>query len=91
MMVRSLCAHEVPSQRLEFAALDLFAFDRIRPRDELMASIAAVSPVHVREAFARMLGAGAAVALAGKIPKGMEERVSQLVPRPISTVGTVAS
>jgi len=91
ILVRSLCAREVPSQRLELAALDLFAFDRIRPPDELMAGIAAVSPVHVREAFVRMLGAGAAVALAGKIPKGMEERVSQLVPRPISTVGTEAS
>ncbi len=79
IIVRSLCAHEVPSQRLEAAALDLFALGRVRPREELMAGIAAVSAVEVREAFARMQGAGAAVALAGRIPRGVEERVARLV------------
>ena len=43
IMVRSLCAQEVPSQRLEIAALDLFAFGRVRSREELMAGIAAVT------------------------------------------------
>jgi predicted Zn-dependent peptidase len=81
IMVRSLCAQEVPSQRLEFAALDLFAFGRARSREELMASVAAVTPTQVREAFVRMLGAGAAVALAGSLPKGVEERAAQLVAR----------
>jgi predicted Zn-dependent peptidase len=79
--VRSLCAHEVPSQRLEIAALDLFAFGRVRTREELMAGVAAVTPSQVREAFARMLDAGAAVALAGRIAKGTEERVARLVAR----------
>jgi hypothetical protein len=78
-MVRSLCAQEVPSQRMEIAALDLFAFDRVRSRDELMAGIAAVGPAEVRDAFARMVGAGAAVALAGKIPSGVEERGARLL------------
>jgi predicted Zn-dependent peptidase len=82
IMVRSLCAQEVPSQRLEGAALDLFAFGRVRSREELMAGIAAVTPVQVREAFARMLGAGAAVALAGKIPRGTKEQVARMVARP---------
>jgi predicted Zn-dependent peptidase len=81
IMVRSLCAQEVLSQRLEVAALDLFAFGRVRSREELMAGIAAVSPAQVRESFSRMLGAGAAVALAGKIAKGVEERVAPLVAR----------
>jgi len=81
IMVRSLCAQEVPSQRLEIAALDLFVFGRVRSRAELMAGVAAVTPVQVREAFARMLDAGAAVALAGKITKGAEERVARLVAR----------
>jgi predicted Zn-dependent peptidase len=79
IMVRSLCTQEVPSQRLEGAALDLFAFGRVRSREELMDGIAAVTPVEVRAAFARMLSAGAAVALAGKITKRMEERITQLV------------
>ncbi len=79
ILVRSLCTQEVPAQRLEFAALDLFAFGRVRSRDELMAGIAAVSPDAVRDEFARMLGTGAAVAMAGRIPRGVEERVAALV------------
>jgi hypothetical protein len=79
IMVRSLCVQEVPSQRLEFAALDLYAFGRVRSREELMAGVAAVRPVDVREAVARMQGAGAAVALAGKIARGAEERIVRLV------------
>ena len=80
--VRSLCAREVPPQRLELAALDLFALGRVRSREELLTGIGAVSPAHLREAFERMLDAGAAVAIAGKIAKGEAERVAQLVARP---------
>ncbi len=79
IVVRSLCAQEIPSQRLEIAALDLFAFGRVRSRDELMAGVAAIRPVDVRQAFARMLDVGAAVALAGKVARGAEERVAQLL------------
>jgi hypothetical protein len=46
-----------------------------------MTGIAAVSPVQVREAFARVLDARAAVALAGKFTKGVEDRVARLVAR----------
>jgi predicted Zn-dependent peptidase len=81
IMVRSLCAQEVQSQRLEIAALDLFAFGRIRSREELMAGIAAVTPLQVRAAFAQMLDAGAAVALSGKIARGVEETVARLMAR----------
>ena len=79
--VRSLCAQEVPEQRLELAALDLFALGRVRPREELLAGIAAVTPSQVRRAFAEMLDAGPAVALAGKIARGEEERVAGLLAR----------
>jgi predicted Zn-dependent peptidase len=79
--VRSLCAQEMPAQSLELAALDLFALGRVRPREEFLAGIAAVTPSQVREAFAQMLGAGAAVALAGRIAKGEEERVARLLER----------
>jgi predicted Zn-dependent peptidase len=79
--VRSLCAREVPAQRLELAALDLFALGRVRSREELLADIGAVSRTQVREAFSRMLEAGAAVGLAGKIAKGEEERIARLVAR----------
>ena len=75
IMVRSLCAQEVPSQRLELAALDLFALGRVRSREELTAGIAAVRAVEVRETFAQMLAARAAVALTGRISKAAEERI----------------
>jgi predicted Zn-dependent peptidase len=79
IMVRSLCAQESPVQRLELAALDIFAFDRVRSRRDLTEGIAAVSPRQVREAFARMLDAGPAVALSGRVPAGVPERVARLV------------
>jgi len=79
--VRSLCAQEAPDQRLELAALELFALGRVRPSEELVAGIAAVTPSQVRGAFAQMLDAGAAVALAGNIAKCEVERVARLLAR----------
>jgi predicted Zn-dependent peptidase len=76
--VRSLCSQEVPAQRLELAAIDLFALGRVRPREELLGAIAAVTPAQVREAFAQMRRAGAAVGMAGRIAKGQEDRVAEL-------------
>jgi predicted Zn-dependent peptidase len=79
IIVRALCAQEVPAQRLEGAALDLFTFGRVREREEVMAGFAAVSSDQVREAFARMQNAGAAVALTGRIGKGAPERIARIV------------
>ncbi len=77
--VRVLGEREAPAQRLELAALDLFALARVRSRDELLASIAAVSATQVREVFRLMLNAGAAVGIAGRIAQGEAERVANLV------------
>jgi predicted Zn-dependent peptidase len=77
--VRTLSAQENAAQRLELAALDLFALGRVRPREESLAQVDAVGPAQVREAFARMLDAGAAVGIAGKIPRGEEARVAEMV------------
>jgi predicted Zn-dependent peptidase len=79
--VRWLCEREAPEQRLELAALDLFALGRVRSRAELLAGIAAVGPAEVRRAFARMLDAGPALGAAGRIEKGDMERVARLVGR----------
>ncbi len=79
--VRRLCEREAPAQRLELAALELFALGRIRSREELLARIAAVGPTQVRDAFARMLDAGAAVATAGNVGKGGADRVAELLGR----------
>ena len=79
IIVRGLCAQEVPAQRLEGAALDLFTFGRVREREEVMAGYAAVSSDQVRNAFVHMQNAGAAVALAGKLGKGAPERIARIV------------
>jgi predicted Zn-dependent peptidase len=77
--VRLLAEREAPAQRLERAALDLFALGRVRSREELLASIAAVTATQVREAFGRMLDAGAALGIAGKIAQHEAERVARLI------------
>ncbi|MHB8494774.1 MAG: M16 family metallopeptidase [Casimicrobiaceae bacterium] len=79
--VRALSAHEGPTQRLELAALDLFALGRVRSCDELLASVVAVSPAQVRAAFARMLDATAAIGIAGRITQREAERAARLVRR----------
>jgi hypothetical protein len=45
----------------------------VRSRDELLASVTAVTATQVREAFGRMLEAGAAVGVAGRIAQGEAE------------------
>ena len=82
LAVRRLFAQEAPEERLELAVVDLFALGRMRSQAELLAGIAAVSGKQVREAFAQMLDAGAAVGMAGKIARGAEKRVAELCCRP---------
>ncbi|HEX2542468.1 MAG TPA: pitrilysin family protein [Caldimonas sp.] len=82
MAVRSLRAQERPSRRLEDAALDLFVHGRVRPRAELTARTEGVTAAEVRHAFAAMLEARAAIAIAGKLRKGSVERTRELFPTP---------
>ncbi|HEX6361447.1 MAG TPA: pitrilysin family protein [Albitalea sp.] len=77
--VRTLGAREKPFRRLEEAAQDLFVFGRVRPREELMAQIEAVTAAQLRATFARLLATRAAVALAGKVPQQAGDRVVELV------------
>jgi predicted Zn-dependent peptidase len=79
LMVRSLRARERPVQRIEAAALDLFVHGRVRSRDELLAGYAAISAEQARQAFVAMLAATPAVAMAGKVGKGLDERVRALM------------
>ena len=76
--VRHLRDLERPSRRLESAALDLFALGRVRSRAETMAALAEVSAAQVRDSFATMLHAGAAIAVAGKLRRGPDDRVRTL-------------
>jgi predicted Zn-dependent peptidase len=70
--VRHLRDLERPSRRLESAALDLFALGRLRSRAETLLALQDVGADQVRECFAAMLRAGAAVAVAGKLRRGAD-------------------
>ena len=76
--VRRLRAWERASRRVEDAALDLLALGRVRPRAEIAARFEAVSAADVRDACARRLAARPAVAIAGRLKKGVPERARAL-------------
>lgn len=71
--VRRLRTQERPFRRLEEAAQDLFVHGRVRPQAELAARIESVGAEDVRAAFERMLGARAAVAMAGSVPRAASQ------------------
>jgi len=79
ILVRHLRAQERPSQLLEDAALDLFALGRVRTRAERAVRIEAVTSEAVRAAFARLLGAGLTVAVAGQVGRGVRDRLRGFV------------
>ena len=81
LAVRSLRGQEQPVRRLEEAVLDLFALGRVRSRLETLQRFEAVSAEQVRAEFARLLSIQPAVAIAGKVRKGLNERVAELVAR----------
>ena len=72
--VRLLRASERPTRRLEQAALDLYALQRVRGRDERIARIEAVSAEQLRAAFERLLAAPVSLAIAGRIGRGVGDR-----------------
>ncbi|HEX4886384.1 MAG TPA: pitrilysin family protein [Casimicrobiaceae bacterium] len=77
--VRILLEHEHADERLEQVALDLLARGRIRTPEERLARIDAIGPDDVRQVFATMLEAGAAVGLAGAYARGEEGRIADLL------------
>jgi predicted Zn-dependent peptidase len=78
--VRHLRALERPLRRLEDAALELFTFGRLRPPAEALARMAAVDGPALQQLFGRLLGHGAALALAGQLPRAASERARQAAP-----------
>jgi predicted Zn-dependent peptidase len=77
--VRHLRELEKPSRRLETAVLDLFALGRLRGRAETFQGLQDVSADQVREAFTAMLRSGAAIGIAGKLPRGHDALLRQWV------------
>jgi len=83
VIVRLLRADERVTQRLEDAALDLFALHRVRSVAERLACVREVSASQVRTAFQRMLDAGPSVAITGSVGRGVSRRVGEtLAQRP---------
>jgi predicted Zn-dependent peptidase len=75
VIVRLLRHDERVTQRLEDAALDLFALQCVRSVAERLAQVREVSGSQVRMAFQRMLDAGASVAITGSVGRGASRRV----------------
>jgi predicted Zn-dependent peptidase len=81
VMVGRMRTLERAGRRLEDAALDLFALDRIRSHEEWIARIEAVTPLQVRELFGRMLCGASAVAITGNVKPGMRDRATEVLGR----------
>jgi predicted Zn-dependent peptidase len=81
LAVRDWRALERPSQRLETAALDLYALGRIRAPAETLARTSAVGADEVRSVFARMLGLPAALAVTGKLGRGAGQALRDTLQR----------
>ncbi len=79
ILVRRLRGLDKPGRRLEQAALDLLVLGRLRSHADGLAQVNAVSADQVREAFGTMLGAGAALALTGRVARGAGPRAAALL------------
>ena len=80
LALRSLDVQERPFRRIEEAAQDLFVHGRVRDRAEWMSQMNAVTGEEVRAVFHRMLNAGPALAVAGKVPTGWKDRLASTGP-----------
>lgn len=76
---------ERPGRALEAAVLDLMALGRVRPAGERLARAMDVDAAALSDGFRRALGAGAAAALAGQLPRGAGERTRSALSRWLRT------
>ncbi|WP_119290299.1 M16 family metallopeptidase [Azohydromonas sediminis] len=81
LRVKRLRALEAPLQRLEEAALDLFAFGRVRELDEVLARIDAVDAAQVRATFERLLADGLSAVAVGSVGRAAGERLRRALAR----------
>jgi predicted Zn-dependent peptidase len=78
ILVRRLHTRERPGRRLEQAALDLFAFGRVRDAAERRAEIEAVGAAQVRAVFEQLQAAPIALGAAGQIKEPVRARLRTL-------------
>jgi len=81
LRVKQLRTQERALRRVEEAALDLFAFGRVRSADERAAALDAVSAADVRAVFARLLEAGPSLAVTGAVKRGTAARARERLSR----------
>ena len=74
LVVKLLRDQDRATRRLESAALDVLALNRVRSTAERQARLDAIDAGALRQAFAQMLDTVPAVALAGSLPRGVGER-----------------
>lgn len=79
LRVRRLRGLEKPGRRLEEAALDVLVTGRVRSRADRLARIDAVSADQLRQCFAAMAGAGAALAITGRVVRGTRDRAHDIL------------
>jgi predicted Zn-dependent peptidase len=77
--VRRLHDAEKPLRRLEDTALEVFVHGSLRTPAETLARLQSVSADEVREAFARMLGAGPSAAIVGSVRRGTGDRARDIL------------
>lgn len=77
--VRLLRDLERPARVAEDAALELLALGRPRPRAHWQQRLDTLTTTQVQEAFARMLAHPAALAVAGKVPRGSTDALRLIV------------
>ena len=75
LAVRRLRDADQPLRRLEDAALDLFALDRVRGLDEHMAALDDIGRDAVQAVFERLLAQGLSLAVTGEVKRGMGARM----------------
>ncbi len=82
ILVRRMHLKERPCRRMEEVALELFSLGRVRSEAERTERLDAVSAADLREAFARMLGATASVAIAGRVRAEAQACLKAIVHQP---------
>ncbi len=79
LTVRHLCTQEKPLQRIEDAALDLFAHGHLRDAAERQTAIEEASADAVQAVFQRLLDAGLSIALSGRLPRAAGRRAQTML------------
>ncbi len=84
LRVRRLRALESPQQRLEDAALDLFAFGRVRSTAERVQALDAVDGEAVRLTFEQLLASGLSAVAVGSVGRAAGDRLRRALDRHVT-------